>query len=808
MKIVPFAMVVFFWSVAIANASNMRLVSGGRQLPDEFSPVHTATGFVVPLDLAALFGGTVEREGDEWVVYRGRQSARFRPGAPEAVVGDKRQPLPSAPIPLDDQLYVPLRFLGDFLGLRISVSGNTLDVAPWSSLTVNRNGAQQASTSVGLSEDVRLPETSRFSEAPLGLQPVPVQPVPTPGGINAFLIGPPVLEGPKTPGEEVGSHEQAGPAVDGDQLAQTVGIGVRVPGAGAAGTAYSSQSTGSSQGVRPSSLEERLRTVNEAIARLLNSLEMNSEKSTDVEWTALRQQTGLALQVLEEGGFRRYHFQGDAHGAASALLVDPPRLVVDFPNVRGTRLDPFVPSDPVVQRIRAVDWEGSLRLVFDLAFEVGHRLSTDSEGANLVLFRPLTQLEVDADRFGGRIRLDVSGHTPYKISRLVDPDRVVVDLLDTTLVAGPVTIGPLAGPVSQVRAAQFQPDVTRIVLDVAGETPVEVVSGSEALTLTYGDQRGTIAYRIPGEREFHVAVAAPADARVSVYRLSHPDRLVMDVSGMRLEAPLQDALFLEGPVSRLRASQYDETTVRIVADLRFHVRYTVKDEGDRRVLVMEQPLLARRTLTVDAGHGGHDGGAVGVRLGVLEKEINLDIARRLERLLIGAEATVHMTRADDRFVDLWARADLANETQSDVLVSIHANSAPDNTTAKGTETFVRTGEPDSERLGAALQRSLTSALGTIDRGVRPNRYLVVRRAQMPAALVEVAFLADPEEEALLMEEWFRERAAQGIFNGLLRYFYPQDELESDWAGASTREVPWHRLPEAGDLDRTGDAVSS
>ena len=122
-------------------------------------------------------------------------------------------------------------------------------------------------------------------------------------------------------------------------------------------------------------------------------------------------------------------------------------------------------------------------------------------------------------------------------------------------------------------------------------------------------------------------------------------------------------------------------------------------------------------------------------------------------------------------------------------MSIHANSAPDNTTAKGTETFVRTGEPDSERLGAALQRSLTSALGTIDRGVRPNRYLVVRRAQMPAALVEVAFLADPEEEALLMEEWFRERAAQGIFNGLLRYFYPQDELESDWAGASTERFP-------------------
>jgi len=266
---------------------------------------------------------------------------------------------------------------------------------------------------------------------------------------------------------------------------------------------------------------------------------------------------------------------------------------------------------------------------------------------------------------------------------------------------------------------------------------------------------------------------------------------------MRLKNPLKDEVFLEGPVSRLRVSQFDDQTVRIVADLRHHVQYALASEQGRAVLVMREPLLTGRTLTVDAGHGGHDGGAIGVRSGILEKDVNLDIALRLEALLKGAQAVVHMTRVDDTFVDLWTRADLANETRSDVLVSIHANSsASSSSTARGTETYVRMGEPESERLGIALQGSLTSALSTVDRGVRPNRYLVVRRARMPAALVEVAFLAHPDEEGLLAEGWFRQRAAEGIYNGLLRYFHPDDEIKDrvDLSGAA--DAPWHTLEKA------------
>lgn len=773
--IVVFLTILLLVSVSITLASTVRIVSGGRELPDRFSPIYTANGFIVPVEVATLFGGAVEREGDAWIVRKGGQSAIFRQGVAVAVVGERQSQLPRAPIQLDDQLYVPLRFLGDFLGLKISVSGNTLDITTWSSLTPSRGRASQL-----------VDAFSSFAE---------VQPsaVATDGGVNASLAAPTLYEGTIPLQTSPSTFGQVGAAVvEGGTSPFETSEPTRAEAVSS--LLSSGRGAGSVVGGEPPLLEERLTTVSEAIARLLGNLGIKPEQQ--LAWFALQRATGLSLRVDSDNGSWAYHLSGPTQGATTAHLIDPPRILVDLPGVAGANLDPYVPLDPVVDRIRAVDHDGSLRLIFDLAEGVGHRLVHEGDEATLVVFRPLRNVEVDADLHGGRIRLDVSGNTPYKISRLTQPERVVLDLFDTTLVEAPFAIGPLEGPVTQVRAAQFQPDVARIVLDVASETPVEVASTQGAFTLSYGDQLGFVAYRIPSAREFHVGVAAPHDASIVIHRLFQPDRLVMDVSGARLAAPLRDALFLEGPVSRLRASQYDETTVRVVADLRYHVRYTLKEEGERRVLVMEQPLLTGRTLTVDAGHGGHDGGAVGVRQGALEKEINLDIARRLQKLLEGAEATVHMTRVDDTFVDLWARADLANETESDVLVSIHANSAPNNSHAKGTETYVRMGEPLSERLGASIQRSLTSALSTVDRGVRPNRYLVVRRAAMPAALVEVAFLANPEEEALLMEAWYRERAAEGIFNGLLRYFYPEDELESESSGENSIGSPWSRLLEA------------
>lgn len=754
--------------VTAAQASTIRIVSGGRQLPAAYAPLYTSAGLMVPVSLVEWFGGTVERTGGAYVVRRGGQAVEFVAGVAAARIGRSERELVAAPVELEGHLYVPLRFLGDFLGLRISwdVQANTLDLSEWApSLARNRGSVIESLEPV-------LPAGS----APAGAD--------GPGGsVTASLVVPwsPAPVVPSAPAVPTAPVISPAPALP--QGSAVAPAGERPP-----------------EAVSPAS------RVSEAIARLLERLEALAQVDTD--WKELERSTGVRLSPVEAGGVWEYRLRGiPAARIVTATLVDPPRIIVDLEGVPGRPLEPFVSPDPLVQRVRAAEVDGQMRLIFDLAQSVGHRVEEDGDGAKLVLYRPLAVSGVEVSATGGRIALDVPGETAYKMTRLEAPERLVLDLYDATLVTAATVHGPFEGPVTQVRVAQFQPNIARVVLDVAAETQVDVLAGDSGLSLVWGDRLGSVAYRVVSPREVHVGVMVPPGATVRVLRLTHPDRLVMDIDGLKLDGARREELFVEGPVSRLRASQFDATTTRVVADLRRHVRWALVEEQGRTVLVLQEPLLAGRTLTVDAGHGGIDGGAVGVRRGILEKDVNLDIALRLGALLIEAEATVHLTRADDTFVDLWARADLANETRSDVLVSIHANSAPESSAAKGTETYVRMGEPDSERLGEALQRSLTSALSTLDRGVRPNRYLVVRRAEMPAALVEIAFLADPEEEELLGEAWFRQRAAEGIYNGLLRYFYPDDTIEGGDDLVSGEDAPWSVLGEE-DAVPLGNAAAS
>src|SRR5690606_34537140 len=176
--------------------------------------------------------------------------------------------------------------------------------------------------------------------------------------------------------------------------------------------------------------------------------------------------------------------------------------------------------------------------------------------------------------------------------------------------------------------------------------------------------------------------------------------------------------------------------------------------------------LTGRKVALDAGHGGHDPGAIAEGLPFTEKDVNLDIARRLGDLLGGAGAELLMTRADDTAVSLWTRSDVANEHESEVFVSIHHNSArSESETASGTETYVQQTNEDSVRLGNLVHSSIVSALGTKDRGVKPHPgYIVLNRSRMPSIRVEIGFISHPEDQELLAQDWFRQRAAEGIFN--------------------------------------------
>lgn len=219
-------------------------------------------------------------------------------------------------------------------------------------------------------------------------------------------------------------------------------------------------------------------------------------------------------------------------------------------------------------------------------------------------------------------------------------------------------------------------------------------------------------------------------------------------------------------------------------------------------------------IVIDPGHGGKDPGAVGAS-GVFEKDINLQISKRLRTLLeneLGVE--VVMTREDDSFVPLTERARIANVSSADLFVSIHCNAAPRwKKTLGGVETYflsvAQTDEAravearenasirfeldqrseydfddvslilwdlaqnefleESQRLAEGVQKGLAECVPVEDRGIKQAGFYVLNGAYMPSVLIECAFISNKKEETLLKSKSFQENLARGIFKGIVAF---------------------------------------
>ncbi len=232
-----------------------------------------------------------------------------------------------------------------------------------------------------------------------------------------------------------------------------------------------------------------------------------------------------------------------------------------------------------------------------------------------------------------------------------------------------------------------------------------------------------------------------------------------------------------------------------------------------------QPEKNAPLIVLDPGHGGKDPGAIG-KLSTLEKNLNLDIAKRLKRKLEKSGYRVLLTREDDRFVPLTERTNFANRNNADLFISIHCNASRDNPRAIGFETyFLSEARTDleraqalkenrsllseenpflsselglilsdlaqqeflkeSEELACCIQDMADAYLGLQNRGVRQAGFYVLRGALMPAVLVECGFLSNKREEKLLRNEKTRERISEAIFRGIKRFLLTYEKKMSE-----------------------------
>jgi len=185
--------------------------------------------------------------------------------------------------------------------------------------------------------------------------------------------------------------------------------------------------------------------------------------------------------------------------------------------------------------------------------------------------------------------------------------------------------------------------------------------------------------------------------------------------------------------------------------------------------------LNGKTVVVDAGHGGIDGGVVGAVSGVREAEINLAIARNLRGFLESKGYRVVMTRnsADGlyglntrnrKLADMEARRRIINNASPDLVVSIHQNSFP-SPTVRGPQVFFshscETGESKANLMQSVLNSSLSS-----DRIAKRGDFFILECSPYPSLLIESGFLSNPEEEQLLISPEYQEKVAYAIFSGI------------------------------------------
>lgn len=326
-----------------------------------------------------------------------------------------------------------------------------------------------------------------------------------------------------------------------------------------------------------------------------------------------------------------------------------------------------------------------------------------------------------------------------------------------------------------------------------------------------------------GDRKVRVVLDSSGPVEYKTFVLSNPNRIAVDIKGAWLSPTVDKVTMVDGGlVGKVRISQFDPTTVRVVVEAnvskdRYKVfqlkenpaadksNRIVMDFGDlaqedtpkaatveestittvpdadkvvtKTIKLFDTPGLKGKVIAIDPGHGGSDAGAIGPN-GVKEKELTLAVGLELKQMLESEGAKVIMTRISDVDVayanasakdELQARADVANNANADVFVSIHMDAFV-NTQAKGTSTYYYPKTNGDERIAKFVREGLISQLGTDDRNTRTCNFYVVKHTTMPATLAEVIFISNPAEEKLLKSAEGTQKAATGIFRGLDRYF--------------------------------------
>ncbi|MBE3594483.1 MAG: N-acetylmuramoyl-L-alanine amidase [Candidatus Carbobacillus altaicus] len=282
---------------------------------------------------------------------------------------------------------------------------------------------------------------------------------------------------------------------------------------------------------------------------------------------------------------------------------------------------------------------------------------------------------------------------------------------------------------------------------------------------------------IPGQDKAYVANRYVEEASELEWMKQGLGKVIIQNDGTNLrEAPSLDATILK---KAKRGEQYTiieeiENWYKIALDppktayvAGWVVQSQYVDYGSVINGASASSSLQGKVIVIDPGHGGVDDGATGVSKKTKEKVINLSVAKRLESLLKASGAKVIMTRTGDVSVSLENRVSMAVNAKADAFVSIHHNTYP-SSKMDGVMTFYY--HASDMRLAQTVQKHLVRTTSLTDRGARYGNLFVLRENKVPAILVELGFISNPQEEQKLIQPAMQDKEAAAIATALEEYF--------------------------------------
>ena len=430
-----------------------------------------------------------------------------------------------------------------------------------------------------------------------------------------------------------------------------------------------------------------------------------------------------------------------------------------------------------------------------------------------------------------RVAIETDGEFQVRSDHLSNPERIFFDLSGTKPALGSksMTVIPVSDKlVNQIRVAEPQHNVTRVVLDLAGaadasttrlENPHRLII--ELRQAGHPAEVETSASKPAEHRQFNPP-PAPATSRQlkppQVEQLDPPPAVEATPSPVSaaMTAKLSPPVVRNSTTPVIKPAAAAVITVPPVsttstnsAPLPSETALPAKrnESGDRSMIRVLGLKVGR--IVLDPGHGGHDNGTVGPE-GLREKDLVLDVAQRLGALIqqrMGSE--VIYTRSDDTFIPLERRTEIANEAKADLFLSIHANSSPLRSAA-GVETYylnfttskaalevaarensgsqqtvyelqdllqkiaLKDKIEESREFASRIQTSLFALSAKTnskakDRGIKKAPFVVLIGASMPSVLAEVGFISNAHDENTMKRQEYRERVAEALYKGLSSY---------------------------------------